>query len=396
MKTTYDKTVVPAYIEHFSCIGGACEDTCCAGWYIPIDEVTYKKYKKVKDNVFRRRLDREIVAKRSNPTYDHAAKIKLKNGRCAFLSEKGLCDIYSTLGERYLSDTCTLYPRTINRINDSLECSLICSCPEAARKILLNKDKMTFTHIKGQERENTISAHICISPNKPQKWQDYFLELRHFIIDVLQNRNYSIEERFMLLNVFMNDLEKFLTFPLIKKIPEFIKDYHETIQKQKTYRSLNDSTYDTKWYISIAKELKSLKTNKKIKSKRYEECLDSMLLGLDLLKEDNLKLSCVKYEEGNQKYYAKFLSEKEYILENYFVNYVFERCIPLDDNRPSKSFKRMNLYYHLIKLHLVGIANNSQELTEMQTVKLIQSLSKTFDHDDESFAGLMTFTEDNR
>ena len=38
----------PSYLKNFKCIGGACEDTCCAGWSIEVDEGTYKKYKKVK------------------------------------------------------------------------------------------------------------------------------------------------------------------------------------------------------------------------------------------------------------------------------------------------------------------------------------------------------------
>ena len=28
----------PDYYEKFSCIAGACEDTCCAGWEIDIDD----------------------------------------------------------------------------------------------------------------------------------------------------------------------------------------------------------------------------------------------------------------------------------------------------------------------------------------------------------------------
>ena len=35
----------PNYYKEFSCIAGACPDTCCAGWQILIDDKTLKKYR---------------------------------------------------------------------------------------------------------------------------------------------------------------------------------------------------------------------------------------------------------------------------------------------------------------------------------------------------------------
>ena len=34
----------PDYYEKFRCIGGACPDTCCAGWEVDIDEETAEYY----------------------------------------------------------------------------------------------------------------------------------------------------------------------------------------------------------------------------------------------------------------------------------------------------------------------------------------------------------------
>ncbi len=35
------KIRVPKYLNKFKCIADKCEDTCCAGWEIVIDEETY-------------------------------------------------------------------------------------------------------------------------------------------------------------------------------------------------------------------------------------------------------------------------------------------------------------------------------------------------------------------
>ena len=36
----------PDYYDEFSCIGGACPDTCCSGWQIVIDKESQDRYKK--------------------------------------------------------------------------------------------------------------------------------------------------------------------------------------------------------------------------------------------------------------------------------------------------------------------------------------------------------------
>ena len=38
----------PHYYRKFQCIASECEDTCCAGWEIMIDDKALEKYKKAK------------------------------------------------------------------------------------------------------------------------------------------------------------------------------------------------------------------------------------------------------------------------------------------------------------------------------------------------------------
>ena len=85
----------PDYYKEFSCIAGACPDTCCAGWQIVIDDKSLKKYKRVK-GTFRNRLHNDI---------DWKEKVfRQYEKRCAFLNEDSLCDIYSEVGKRMLCD----------------------------------------------------------------------------------------------------------------------------------------------------------------------------------------------------------------------------------------------------------------------------------------------------
>lgn len=125
----------PDYYKEFSCIAGACPDTCCAGWQIVIDDKSLKKYKRVK-GTFRNRLHNDI---------DWKEKVfRQYEKRCAFLNEDSLCDIYSEVGKRMLCDTCRKYPRHIEEFEGLREYSLSLSCPEAARILLGKREKVTF------------------------------------------------------------------------------------------------------------------------------------------------------------------------------------------------------------------------------------------------------------
>lgn len=123
----------PNYYKEFSCIAGSCPDTCCAGWQIVIDNKTLKKYQHFK-GPFHNRLHNDIDWK------EHV--FRQYNRRCAFLNEENLCDIYTEAGPKMLCDTCRNYPRHIEEFEGLREISLSLSCPEAARVLLSQKEKV--------------------------------------------------------------------------------------------------------------------------------------------------------------------------------------------------------------------------------------------------------------
>lgn len=123
----------PNYYKEFSCIAGSCPDTCCAGWQIVINNKTLKKYQHFK-GPFHNRLHNDIDWK------EHI--FRQYNRRCAFLNEENLCDIYTEAGPKMLCDTCRNYPRHIEEFEGLREISLSLSCPEAARILLSQKEKV--------------------------------------------------------------------------------------------------------------------------------------------------------------------------------------------------------------------------------------------------------------
>lgn len=69
----------PHYYRKFQCIASECEDTCCAGWEIMIDDKALEKYKKAKGPVGNRLKNSINWKEGSFLQYHH---------RCAFLNDE--------------------------------------------------------------------------------------------------------------------------------------------------------------------------------------------------------------------------------------------------------------------------------------------------------------------
>ena len=169
----------PVFYKEFSCIAGACPDTCCAGWQIMIDDRSLKKYRRFK-GPFRNRLHNDIDWKeQAFRQYEH---------RCAFLNEENLCDLYSEAGKDMLCDTCRKYPRHIEEFEGLREYSLSLSCPEAARIFLSHKEKIAF-----------VTKEI---PSSDETYDDFdyllftaLMDTRDYFFSVIQDRTVSVRLR---------------------------------------------------------------------------------------------------------------------------------------------------------------------------------------------------------
>lgn len=112
----------------FNCIGDKCQYTCCSGWDINIDKVTFKKWEKEKPEFFKyiKKKDKEMFIDKETKE------------DCSFLDCKGLCKIIKEDGYDYISETCKSFPRIINYYDYITEYSLSLACPEVINLIRKN------------------------------------------------------------------------------------------------------------------------------------------------------------------------------------------------------------------------------------------------------------------
>ncbi|GGD92199.1 flagellin lysine-N-methylase [Paenibacillus nasutitermitis] len=378
--------LVPAYMQEFACIGSACEDSCCAGWRVNVDQDTYKKYQRTRDLELKPLLDKNVTRQRSQASSVNYAKIKMDNtGRCSLLTEDNLCKVQLTLGEDYLSNTCSIYPRAINRVNGMIEKSATMSCPEAARLALLNPNGIVFEQT--QEPTSTrgfVSQEMQTDDHKVNNKPDRYLwDLRIFTIQVLQNRIYSLSERLILLGMFYQKVQTYIEQEKVHQIPDLIASYTQLMSDEGLRDSLLDIPTNLAIQMELCKELMDFRFGHGIRNNRYMECLQETLAGIQYTAEATVEEITERYKIAFDDYYEPFMKEHEYILENYLVNHVFKNLFPLGQKTIFDDYVMMIVHYSMIKLHLIGMSGYHKGLSTELVIKLIQSFAKIVEHNKE-------------
>lgn len=169
----------PDYYKKFNCIADKCPDTCCGKWQIVIDDDSLEKYEDY-NGEYRDELRRKVNWKEG--VFRHG-----RSGKCAFLRDDMLCDLYIHMGKESLCTTCREYPRHTEEFENVREISLSLSCPEVARILMNITDKVTF--VTEEDDEDEVFDDF-----------DYFLysnleDIREEILNVIQDRSVDIRSR---------------------------------------------------------------------------------------------------------------------------------------------------------------------------------------------------------
>lgn len=381
--------LIPQYVKDFACIGGACEDTCCAGWKVTVDKKSYQLYKKVKEPNLKELLAKNISRERANPSEWSYAKIKMDDeNNCTFLTEDGWCRIHSELGEEALCHTCKVYPRMAKQFTDRAEMSLTPSCPEAARKMLLNPNGIDFLF------DDTYRHSLPILTTINTKQHPHYWELRSFAIQILQNQSQSLEIRLIVLGLFFN---KFTSLPPKEQnqsMNGLMETYERILLDTEQLKLLLDLPENLSFQINMMRDLLKYRLTTGLGSQRYSECLQEVLDGLALEEKENIEQSVECYKK-NIVSYNTFMNEHSYMLENYLVNAVFKDVFPTNYESYYESYVMLIVNFSLLKLHLIGMSGSDAGLTVEKVIKLIQSYSKVIEHNSSYLSGVREALKDS-
>lgn len=207
---------VPHYYKKFQCTASACTDTCCAGWQIMIDDKSLRKYKKI-PGAFGNRMKNSV-------DWKEGAFLQYE-GRCAFLNEENLCDLYAEAGAHMLCRTCRRYPRHTEEYEGIREISLSLSCVEAAKIILGSEEPVRFLN-REDDREETYESF------------DFFLftklmDVREEMIGILQERKEPMEFRTGKVLALAHDVQRRIRGESLFEIDQLLERYQKEKNREK-------------------------------------------------------------------------------------------------------------------------------------------------------------------
>lgn len=435
------KVRVPNYFNEFKCIASECEDTCCAGWEIVIDDETHKRYEKV-EGEFGDILRSKIVKS------DGENIFLLNNGNCSFLNEKKMCEIYINLGEDHLCYTCQQFPRYTEEFLDLKEVGLSLSCPEAARIILRRAENTTFnlseedkcesktqkeveddlslsceninpsnctlgkcSNLKDNENLSESENRQCLNLKNSEDMEgnnsevdsfteeeDYldegidaevlseFLECRNIIFNIIERNDLDLGTKAALALEFVKEVQNKIDLGDMDEIPELMEEYR-----------------DENFINTLIKELESFKGKESLKHKNLCEYLKVYKSIKHINSNDPLGLeNALKFFEGNEEFYLRkhkefneYYKENLYKFKNILVYFIFRYFMKaIFDYDASAKIKLAIISTLMIKeLAVVRFIENNNEFTEEDMVEVSRIYSKDIEHSDENIENLQEIFE---
>lgn len=358
MKNKTQVVIAPLYLKEFSCITTACSDSCCRGnWNVDIDEVTYKKYKRLK-HPFNKFVEQYVVRNRSHSSPETFAKFQIPEGGCPLLNSRGLCQLHLTYGEEYLSNVCALYPRMTNSIDGILEKSATISCPEVARLVLRNPAGLDY-EVSNEDSKvrNLIDLKVDTGEAIWQKKAgEYNLDIHTFTLQILKDRRYTLNDRMKLLGLFLESVDTASEKGTVDEIPSLIELFSSGKELGKQITSRQDLLMEVLLKFNWIQEFEAFQG----------------------LNEEQIEIA---YLQSYNSYYLPFVEEFGYVIENYMVNYAFQTMFPLRENNTFfECYLRLLIPYLMIQSQLVSLAASFKGITVDSVVQYLIQFSKLVEH----------------
>lgn len=369
----------PDYFQEFKCTADRCQDTCCAGWQIMIDDDSIKRYKKIKGDYIWKIMtciDWEEGCFRQDNTK-----------RCAFLNSDNLCDLYKNVGEDALCKTCREYPRHTEEFEDVREVTLSVSCPEVARILMERLTPVSFVQEEYPEEKEILEFEEF----------DPFLysiieESREAMLKELQNRSIPLRERAVLVLAMAHDMQRrinrremFACMSVIEKYkkPKAQKYVHDYIQKNIEEMSLTESGMLKEEQLS--RKMFSLLYELEMLREEWDVLLhksQNMLFFSSWEKFGSLKRKFELWEKENPEIEIHLEQILIYFLYTYFSGSVYD----------GKLFAKVQMaVYCTWMIQLLWMARwqmNGQKLEKLEMTEILYRFSREIEHSDENIEKL--------
>ena len=371
---------IPHYFEKFRCVAAECEDTCCAGWAIMIDEESLEKYKNMEGALGNR--------VRNSIDWEEGSFCQHEK-RCAFLNEDNLCDLHMEAGEHMLCKTCRDYPRHMEEYEGLREGSLSLSCIEAAKIILGCKEPVQFLHFEDEVEDEEYEEFDFLLFTK-------LMDAREKIIALLQKRDIDIMVRIGLCLELAQKMQEALDTDELFKVDEMLEQFGNmdaiaSFQRREDEHKIGENEYcqTVRKMFRIFGQLEVLKDD----WSEYVKKAEKQLFGEGQSGFENNRSAfhkmCGLQSVHNEDWSIWLEQLMVYFVFTYFCGSVY------DDNIIGKMQTAVVVTFLIQELAVAKWSENNENMTFELFVDIAHRVSREVEHSDVNLIRLEKIFEKN-
>jgi lysine-N-methylase len=382
------------YAERFRCTGSACEDTCCKGWTVPLDQATFDRYQALPPSPLKVLVEQSVERVLPGPgSLSGTAGGKPIYGRirmnaaneCPLLTADQLCSVQKELGEAMLSPTCATYPRIVHSLAGVGEMALTLSCPEAARLVLLTPD-LTGTWPAGTWPAPVAQpgADGLAEPLPPDFWA-----IRATALRIVQARTYPLWQRMFLLYILCSRLDMIARGELTRPVAEFLIEFEAAMATGELRYAMDELPIDRNAQLDVVLRLAGMLLHKSNVRPRFVEAIKNFTAGVGNGPGATLDTLSMRYAQANDHYFAPFTRRHPHMLKNFVINTIVRCQFPfgregMKAGAPSKKayeFELLAAQFVLMRGLLIGVAGfHGATFSEAHVIETVQPATKHFEH----------------
>lgn len=380
------RIIQPNYADRFRCLGSACEDTCCSGWRVSIDDEDYRKFTSVPEGPLRSLVELSLVrdGKGTDHTDGASASIRmLPSGACPLLSSEKLCRLQVEFGTAHMARICIDYPRNSYCIDGLSETELSLSCPEAARLVLLSPRLVPDDGAPGHQLTWDEGA-VTGTDLRP-----YFWQIRELVTRLIVNRRYPLWQRLFLVGTFCRRLETFGSGQTDRRFADLLDDFSHAVCLPGLDESMEAIAPDLTLQLHVVLSLLVERVNGDRISPRARRVMEMFVKGLGHTTTASIESQASRYSDAYRAHYVPFFKRHPQVLENLLLNAVFRDAFPFGktltpaggDPEPVKAFAMMAIQFALVKGLLIGVSGaRRNRFGTCDVVEVVQIASRLFEH----------------
>lgn len=325
-----------AYCSEFECMADKCPETCCQQWNVFFSHQDYLNIRKSNcSEKLKNVIDSAFVKVNGNNVsegFDYVVVKFNEKGLCPLLDSDGLCMLQKELGEDRLGYVCSTFPRLKTAVGkDTYIYSCNMSCPKVAELLISHKEGLRLVTENYRGGDKYLDSGLYSAPAVSEKWEEipYYWVIRNAQIGILQNRDFSIAERMLILGYFSQKANEYINHKAGANIAALSALLNDRETCEKIAQSLTPSQTDRDFGVKSMGSFAKLYMSAQSKGSRHLKELFQIVadsVGLTLEKKEEGKIDIdLNFEKylGNLERYRAIERECPYIIENILVNFIF-------------------------------------------------------------------------